>query len=90
MATLKNVFELVTPEIGENGNRFITLQTERETVNVIDLATVDNIEIDIKSKHIWLGKENYINFQDLLYQESIEEFFAKLVNHWIDYKLKEK
>lgn len=87
MTTLKNVFELVTPEIGENSNRFIAVQTERTTINVIDLSKIENIEIDIHSNHIWLGKENYINYRDLLYQDTIEQLFARLVRHWIDYKL---
>lgn len=87
MKKLQRVFEVVTPLIGDNINRFIAIQTERTTVNVIDLATIDNIEINIESNHIWLGKENYINFRDLLYQESIEEFYANLVKHWVNFKL---
>ena len=84
---LKNAFELVTPAIGEHSDRFIAVQSERTTVNVIDLTDVENIELAVESKQIWLGKENYINFRDLLYKETIEELYAKLVSHWISFKL---
>jgi hypothetical protein len=84
---LKEAFELVTPVIEEHGDRFIAVQSERTTINVIDLATVDNIELAVESKHIWLGKENYINFRDLLYNETIEQLYARLVRHWIAFKM---
>lgn len=84
---LQEAFRLVTPAIGEHTDRFIAVQSERTTVNVIDLAQIENIELAVESKQIWLGKENYINFRDLLYKETIEELFAKLVSHWIAFKL---
>lgn len=87
MRKLQKAFELVTPVIGDNSDRFIAVQSERTTINVIDLANVENIELSVESKQIWLGKENYINFRDLLYKDTIEELYAKLVKHWITFKM---
>lgn len=85
MSNIKKVFDELNKKI-QDDNRFLTVLTNKNNVTVIDFKEIKYIEIDLKRNHIWIGANIYINYENVSYEFSIEEFYANLVQRWIEYK----
>ena len=83
MANIQKTFNLLQDNKRE---RFLTLLTDEKKIIVIDLKSIDYIELDTNLDQIWIGSQIYIHYKNLNYTDSIEEFYSKIVKTWCQYK----
>lgn len=86
MANVQKTFDEINKRIITNDKRFLTMLSENNKVIVLDFKSINYIELDTHHENIFVGSDIFIHYKNLNYNDSIEEFFAVLVEKWIDYK----
>lgn len=86
MANIKKVFDELNKKIITDDKRFLIIQSENKKIIVLDFEAIKHIELDIEYDQIWIGTEIFIHYKNLNYENSIEEFYALLIDKWMNYK----